>query len=383
MKTPAQKRLQQRRLWLKLHLYLGLTLGLILAILGLTGTVIGFWEEIYEWTEPALVVPKSEQGYASLDKVLATIKATHPGRHKSWQLNMPRTEQSVLYALYTGPEEKGDAYAATLILAMDPNSGRIISTWYWGETWLSWFYNIHFMLDADRFGEKVVGISGLLAVFSALTGLYLWWPLGRFSKSTFVFNFRGGPARLEFDLHRLIGFYTLLLFLIVSVSGFMLTFPKQSAEVIRVVSPVEFPIKTFMSNTKNGPGISAMQAVTIAEQVFPGGELKRVYSPAGSDGVWQLAFSHDANTYDTPYRYSRVWIDQYSGQVLHSVDPTQFSAGEDLFSFRLLLHNGEVFGLPGRLFISVYGLFVVMLYITGVMQWWRRRKISQLQQAVS
>lgn len=44
-----------RQLWLSIHLYLGLFIGALLVILGLTGSIAVFWAEIDEWLNPELL----------------------------------------------------------------------------------------------------------------------------------------------------------------------------------------------------------------------------------------------------------------------------------------------------------------------------------------
>lgn len=375
-----QLRLRRRRWWLNLHLYLGLTLGTLLAILGITGTVIGFWEEIYEWTEPELVVPKSPAGYVSLDRIMDTVRAAHPQRAKSWELWLPRTEQSVIYAIYDGPEEKGGAYASTLLIALNPSTGTVIQSWYWGDTLISWMYNVHAFLDLGKAGEKLVGISGVLALVSLGSGLYLWWPMGLPGRSSFTPAVRGGAARLEYDVHRLTGLYTLVLMAVISVTGAMLVFPQQAGRIISVFSPVE-ELHPHVPGTPSGDGqpISITAAVAVATARFPGAELRRIHTPGSAEEAYRVVLRQDSETFNRSHTYTQVWVDQYSGRILHVTDPAQFAPGTALLSYRLAFHSGEAFGLPGRLLVSVLGALLAVLWFTGVLQWLRRRRIKRLR----
>ena len=44
-----------RSLWVQMHLYLGLFIGALLVVFGLTGSILVFWQEIDEWLNPALL----------------------------------------------------------------------------------------------------------------------------------------------------------------------------------------------------------------------------------------------------------------------------------------------------------------------------------------
>lgn len=376
--------LRLRRLWLNVHLYLGLTLGTLLAMLGLTGTVIGFWEEIYEWTDPELVVPKASAGYASLDRVMENVHAAHPQRPKSWELWLPRTPHSVIYANYSGPEEKGAAYAATLIIAVDPNTGELIKTWYWGETVITWLYNLHAFLALGVPGENLVGMAGLLSFASLGTGLYLWWPQGRVRRSAFLPAGRGGAARLEYDVHRLVGLYTLLVMVVISITGAMLVFPRQFGAAIGAFSPVQDLHPHVRSTPRPGAGAVAVSAaVAAAMAAFPGAAVKRVFTPDNAGDTFRVVLRQDAEIFNQSHPYTQAWVDQYSGKVLRVTDPTRFAPGTALLSYRLAFHNGEAFGLPGRLLVSALGAVIALLWFTGVLQWWRRRRIQRQRQQVA
>jgi uncharacterized iron-regulated membrane protein len=374
--SSTASRLRRRRLWIDIHLWLGLTVGTLLAVLSLTGTVIGFWEEIYELTDQRLVVPRSGAGYAPIDDVLAAVHAAHPERPKSWEIWLPRTDHSALYAIYSGPEEKGDSYAATLLIAIDPNTGRLIDSWYWGETFLSWVYNVHAFLDLGRAGEKIVGFLGLLVLLSLGTGLYLWWPRGRLNRSAFVVTAKSA-ARLEYDLHRLTGLYTLVIVAVISLTGVMLIFPGQIGRMVSSLSPVADLHPHVASRATEGITIPASRAIAAAQARFPDATVKKFFTPAAADDTYLVVMRQPAERFNVSHTYTQAWVDRHSGEVLHVTDPTQFNGGTALLSYRLSFHNGEAFGLAGRVFVSVLGVVLCALYVTGLLQWWRRRALRQ------
>lgn len=78
---------------------------------------------------------------------------------------------------------------------------------------------------------------------------------------------------------------------------------------------------------------------------------------------------------------SKVWIDQYSGEVVAVEDPEKFTGGETFFNLMWPLHNGEAFGLPGRILWCLTGLVPLVLYITGLTVWLRKRRARKLRLA--
>jgi len=68
---PKLKRPAIRTLWLKVHLYLALTVGFLFAIIGLTGSLSVYHDELDGWLNPHLTIDQPQGSYQSLDKMLA------------------------------------------------------------------------------------------------------------------------------------------------------------------------------------------------------------------------------------------------------------------------------------------------------------------------
>ena len=133
----------------------------------------------------------------------------------------------------------------------------------------------------------------------------------------------------------------------------------------------------FVQLAEMGTMIVAYPALRKARELFPDATLKRVYTPAGDHGTWEIVMRQPAERFNVSHTYTQVWIDRYSGAVLHSTDPRRFNGGTALMSYRLSFHNGEAFGLPGKLFVSALGVVLAALWVTGVLQWWRRRQLRR------
>ncbi len=261
---------------------------------------------------------------------------------------------------------------------MNPNTGELIKTWYWGETVITWMYNLHAFLALGVTGENLVGSAGLLSLASLVTGLYLWWPLGRAGRSAFLPAGHGGAARIEYDVHRLVGLYTLPIMVVISITGAMLVFPRQFGAAIDVFSPVEDLHPYVRSTPQPGAGPVAVSAIVAAAMdAFPGAAVKRVYTPGSAGDTFRVVLRQEAEIFNRSHPYTQVWVDQYNGEVLSVTNPTRFAPGTTLLSYRLAFHNGEAFGLSGRLLVSVLGAVPALLWLTGVLQWWRRRRIQR------
>lgn len=67
-----------RKLTLTWHRYIGLTFGLLLLILGLTGSVLVFQRQIDRFLNPSLMQVASQAERSSIDAVLAVVRQAYP-----------------------------------------------------------------------------------------------------------------------------------------------------------------------------------------------------------------------------------------------------------------------------------------------------------------
>src|SRR6185295_12808715 len=92
------------------HRYVGLTIGLVVVMLGLTGSAIVYWRELDRMLNPERSVHETGGTQRSLDEILAIVKAAHPQRPKPWTLEPQYDARSPVYAIYRRPEERGLVY---------------------------------------------------------------------------------------------------------------------------------------------------------------------------------------------------------------------------------------------------------------------------------
>jgi uncharacterized iron-regulated membrane protein len=70
--------------------------------------------------------------------------------------------------------------------------------------------------------------------------------------------------------------------------------------------------------------------------------------------------------------HKALWFDGDSGEYLGEFIPWQGTAADIFVQAQFPLHSGRILGLPGRILISIMGVVVAVLSITGVIIWWRK-----------
>ncbi len=198
----------QRATWLKAHLYLALSVGFLFALMGLTGSLSMYREELDELLNPQLVIEQPQGSYQSLDKIMAAVKTAHPKRYGAWTLEMPRSAHSMATVWYDKPTETFFELYAPLMVSVNPYTSEVVANRFWGQTATTGMLDLHTHLKLDRFGWNTVGLLGVLLLISCVTGLYLWWPGLKALSKTFKLRHQSGMMWLAFDLHRLIGLFS-------------------------------------------------------------------------------------------------------------------------------------------------------------------------------
>ncbi|MCX7068013.1 MAG: PepSY-associated TM helix domain-containing protein [Methylococcales bacterium] len=395
MQTPTinknSKPLWHRRLrhfWLNIHLTIALVVGLFFVILGLTGSFNVFYLELEESTLPSIQIPANAQPI-KLDDIIQTLKTKHPEKTGNWSLLLPEYGNDYIWAEYLKPPETADELYAPFRVLFQPYTGEIVAEHYWGKTLWSLVYEVHATLLMGKVGVKIgrlffngICFLGLFFFISILTGLTLWLPSWHKIKQALTIKRGASIERWCFDVHKIVGFYSSLMLLTLAFTGFSIAYADYLKPVIRCFSSVkaqhlEDPVvKSIM--TDNAQPISVSDAIAIADTIFPTAKLRGLSTPDGKEGVYAV---HKMQEGEANHRWSRskVWIDQYSGNVLAIQDPNQFTAGETFLNIMWPLHSGEALGFTGRLLWCFVGLAPLVLYITGITRWLQKRAVQRLK----
>ena len=412
-----------RAIMLRLHRYLGLTIALFLVITGLTGAVISWDHELDEWLNPHLfeaqtpgvaqnAIALAQQVEEEFPQVEVTYFELHeePG-HARYFLVEPRLNPDTGRLYEPGFNQ----------VYVDPVSGEIQGKREWGDVWpitretfMSFLYKLHFSLHIpeingiDHWGIWLLGIIALIWTFDNFIGFYLtlprrkqrralnnsgagksWWQ--RWLPAWQIRRGAGG-ARLNFDLHRAVGLWTWLLLFIIAFTAFSLNLYREVFfPVMSMVSDVTpSPLDERTPNNHHNPIAPTLDYRQIAAIARDEASANDWTQPLGSlwyareFGIYRAEFftaeeGHGAGGVG----HKALYFDGHSGEYLGDFIPWEGTAADLFVQAQFPLHSGRILGLPGRILISVMGVVIAMLSITGVIIWWRKsraRERRRLQQ---
>lgn len=364
-----------RSLWLSIHRWLGLAAGLMFVLLGLTGSFLVFHHAIDSWLNPQLLHGSDATSRRSLEEIVAIAKELGEKDGKELRYaDAPREADGVWNIWFLG-KEKGGAFHHVYI---DQATAEVTGQRVRGQYLVTWIFKLHIELFAGRRGAILVGISGILLMVSLISGVYLWWPLWKHSWRS-AFAVRSG-SRLVFDLHKVLGLISVPLLMVIAFSGVYMVFPGWFQPVGKLLNgKADTKPPALVSHpVPNATPITPDQAVAIGQSQLPGSELHRVYFPTSDDGVYAIRLRQPEDVRRSSGS-SRVWIEQYTGEVLAVRDWNEQSAVDTFFAWQLPLHNGEAFGIVGQCVVFAAGFLPAVLYGTGFWLWWRKGRAKRLK----
>ena len=375
--TTHTRRHHWRRVWLNCHLYLGLTAGLIFVLAGLTGSLLVFYVEIDEVLNPVLQISAdtAQQPKQPYETWLHALNQTHPDRTAAWRIELPRHEQAMAVARYYKPQETQHLHFAPYMVWLNPYTADVISSRFWGQTLMTWLYDLHYTLLLDTTGKLIMGIIGGVLLILFITGVYLWLPAPNKWRTALTFKRHSSTARLIFDVHKLNGVYGLVLLLLLVLTGVLLELPDTFNPMINQISPL-YEMPKVASQPQNKARISVDAAVNIAVQQYPQAQLRWIETPANATGSYRIML-YQTGEPSQRFPKTMVWVEQYTGQVLASKDARQSGAGDTLITWLHPLHSGEIAGLTGRWIIFISGFIPVVLYVTGFIRWRQKRAVKK------
>jgi uncharacterized iron-regulated membrane protein len=336
------------------HSWIGLIVGIAIAIMGLTGSGIVFMHELDHTLNPALmhVVPQGQP--QSIDLNLAPVIRSHPNLAID-SIQLPKTSHDpVMVSMKTAQGERLEIY-------VNPYTSKILGERIWEKSIVGFMHTLHYTLFAGNAGQIAVGVEGVLFLVVSLTGMLLWTGWRRLKTGLRIrWN---SPKFLDFDLHNVGGFVTGLFLIVLSATGIFIVV------VHLVLSP-----PSEATPAKIQPIAQLASVLQTADLALPEGKISLVsFSP---DGETISLRKHLPEQQTGMFDLSTVEIDRATGKVISA---TKVIEPPPMFKVILTivnLHYGTWGGLTTQILYVVIGLIPTLLMVTGFLLWNRQRNIE-------
>jgi uncharacterized iron-regulated membrane protein len=356
-----------------LHLWLGLSVGSLFVLLGLSGSILVFYPDIDRLLNPEIRVEvKSPPDF---DAAWATVLANWPDKAGPWRFEVTGNREAIP-ARYNNPAERKGHDFRPMMVWLSPDGAQVLRRDYWGEYAMTFIYDLHYRLLLGEIGGTVLGWTGFALLALLMSGLWAWWPRGSWTKALRV-RAHAPPVRRWRDWHKLSGLSGLLFLVILTTTGIMLELPEETDAALTALRlPVDtLPIVAPVVPSSSGQ-INISQAITVARKAFPTARLAWIETPPKKGGTFRLRYQV-AGDPSRRFPHSFVWIDSFSGEIRAVQDARQASAGSLINNWVHPLHDGSAAGLAGRILVALCGILPLALFLTGLLRWRARRSHSR------
>ncbi|MCB2409526.1 PepSY-associated TM helix domain-containing protein [Hymenobacter lucidus] len=357
----------------KIHLWLGLSTGLVVFIVSLTGAIFTFQDEIRDATQSwrKVEVPTQPTPLLLPSQLQAVTERNHPGLKTAFFMLMGPERSAVVYST----NAKGEYFAT----ALNPYTGQELGFLNLREDFFSIVQALHmYLLLPEDIGGNVVGVSVLVFVVMLITGIIMWWPKRKTDrKRSFTIKWGARWRRVNYDLHNVLGFYAASIALLLALTGLMMSYEWVMKSVYFVANAGHsYPAE------KTPATVDTLQVVPAAREPLVDVFYRQMMhnSPAAKMLYIPVAASPKQPVYSIAYRKTLYYFhrDEYyfhpvSGALLKSIMHAGKSNGQKMADVNYDLHTGQAFGLGGKIVAFLGSLISASLPVTGFMVWWGKR----------
>ncbi|AIG02993.1 putative transporter-like membrane protein [Pseudomonas fluorescens] len=363
----------------QLHWFFGITAGLVLALMGITGAAYSFQDEILRALNPTvLTVHKQPAGVLPPAELVRKLEATE-GKAVS-MLWVESESGNAARVFFTPPpgERRGQ------MRYFDPYTGDYLGDAV-GQDFFGLMLQLHRFLAMGDTGRQITGACTLILVFFCLSGLYLRWPRQVASwRAWLALDWRKKGRSFNWDLHSVFGTWCLLFYLLAALTGLYWSYEWYSKGLTRLLS--DAPQSERVRN--RGPAPAGPAPVANYEAIW-----SSIYSTAGPDlSAYNIRMPAVAGQPATVYyllqssphdrALNQINLDPATGIVKSVERYGDKSLKAQLLTSIYALHVGSYFGLVGRIMLTVTSLCMPLFFITGWLLYLdRRRKKRQVRDA--
>ncbi|MCW1400979.1 PepSY domain-containing protein [Novosphingobium sp. MW5] len=364
---------RSRQIVRRIHLWLGLGLGALMVLAGLTGSALVFYVEIDAWLHPE----QSADGSASpvsYDQAISTLRTVFPDKQGQWRFEVTGRPGAIPARYYSPPETAGRDFAPMMVW-LSPDGTRVLRRDFWGDYAMTWIYDLHYRLQFGKTGGVIFGYAGLGLLALLISGLWAWWPRGSWAKAL-RFKRHAPQSRRLRDIHKLAGLLSLPLLATLTITGVMLALPDESSAVLAPLLGEPTPIPSPRSKRESGEQIEPSIAIAAARQAMPQARIAWIEVPGSGRNAFRLRLRQSSDP-SSRFPHSFIWIDQHDGEVIDQVDSRRMPASSIVISWLHPLHDGSVGGFFVRWLVLITGAFPLLLFWSGLSRWYLiSRKLS-------
>ncbi len=350
-----------RRFVFRVHLWTAVSSGLFFVVLAVSGSLLGFQEQIDRALHFRLYEVKPAPQYLPLSEILSSVRKAFP------------SDDVVAVTMPVSPRDAWSVALPSGIASIDPYTGKVLGLRQRGTALVGVISQIHISLACGRIGRTAVRWIDFAALVLLLSGIQLWWPVRRIGIRRRSTSVRQASSKRRFwsDVHNSAGALSFVILMILVATGAVLSCEGSVVWLLDRLSQHNGPSAAALVQRSEGtPYVSVDRALAIGKGALPGARPTRMQMPAYG-GTYKIEMT--SVTRFGPDATDVITLDPYSGKILADDSSRNASLAERVLTTTVALHTGSFFGDLGRAAMALASLVVALQAWSGAMMLWERR----------
>ena len=357
----------------KIHLWLGLTTGLAVFIVSITGAIYVFQEEINLLLQAGVYKNVEPEDKPFLSPLAVEKKAEDFFQKDIIYMNAtvyPKGDRATVVWV----RDSARKYTA---IVQNPYSGEVIHSYPYNLNFWGIILGLHTSLLIPGIGSDIVSISTLIYIIMLISGIILWYPKRKkHLKQRLTIKWGASPKRLNYDLHNVLGFYMSWAAIFIILSGLILSYDWISNSVYWVATAGKKPVKqervvSALPGNAIQPNDNVEKSLLSIISAYKNMDNYYLVYAIKETDYYQLTLnSRDGYFYN---RHDYYAIDQHTGEILKKELWENKNNGDRLLEANLNIHIGAILGFPGKVLAFFASLISASLPVTGFLIWKGRR----------
>ncbi|QSB53008.1 sulfite reductase flavoprotein subunit alpha [Acinetobacter calcoaceticus] len=387
-----------KKILFQIHWFLGITAGLILSIMGVTGAIYSYDQQILKWVNSdSYVVQAKSTPKLTPAQLYQHFNTTQP----EIKINSITIAKDPTASSTVNIEKEGERRGYNMMV--NPYNAQVLPD-VKGRKLLLLIQQIHRNLTAGEVGKQITGACALMLIYFVLSGLYLRWPKKHSARQWLAVKPKLKGRNFIWDLHAVVGTWVIVFYLLFACTGLYWSYDWWRSGMFKVMG-VEQPKpqghgsapqnrgmqqnkrSDHNNDKKSEPQLDNTQLITALNQTWSGfnSQVGRDYStltlnlPKKDDGKVELSFvdatpQHERARNQAIYNYQTGTIEKmelYEDKKLN----------QKIMSSMLPVHRGSFFGPIYQFVAMLASLAMPLFFVTGLMLYLKRRKQKKLTQA--
>lgn len=396
-----------KKIWFKIHWILGITAGIILLVVGISGATLSFEKEIIKFiNKDTFVVSVPSEAKLSTKELLEKFQTNFPkAKINSISFSSDATASTTINIAGEGKDaRRGITYY------VNPYTAEVLPQ-IKGKDFFAFMLQLHRWLAFEgsmrEVGKQIVAISTIALVILALSGIVVYW--GRIKHSffkSFTFKFKHKGRAFLSTMHSAVGMWVLPFYLLAALTGLFWSYDWYNAALYKIAG-VEKPQRNMpaqMKNPQQGDNSQGQRAPRNKDnQRVDGEKVEQIptsqnvatfddyqkavdlfnttiqmnyytasvkFPPKGT--VYSFSYLIDKSDYFR--EVNTLELDINSNEVIKHDKFEDKPLNEQLMRSILPLHTGEYFGLIGQIGMFLASALMALFTITGFMLYINRHK---------